>query len=130
MTQQENLSPQSGKPSNSTGFGSGIREDVLHRDPLLDCLVELTRIHGRPSTRAALTAGLPLPADGLTPSLFARAAAHAGFSAKVVRRELFKIDAALMPVILLLKDNEACLLQGWSSDGARAQERGAGNRRD
>lgn len=121
MTQQENLTPQTDKPSNSTGFGSGIREDILHRDPLLDCLVELTRIHGRPSTRAALTAGLPLPAAGLTPSLFARAAAHAGFSAKVVRRELLKIDAALMPVILLLKNNEACLLQGWSSDGERAQ---------
>jgi ATP-binding cassette subfamily C protein LapB len=121
MTQQDNQSPQSGKPSNSTGFGSGIREDLLHRDPLLDCLVELTRIHSRPSTRAALTAGLPLPAAGLTPSLFARAAAHAGFSAKVVRRELGKIDAALMPVILLLKDNEACLLQGWSDDGELAQ---------
>ena len=36
----------------------GVREDILHLDPLLDCLVELTRIHGRPSTRAALVAGL------------------------------------------------------------------------
>ena len=36
----------------------GVREDLLHHDPLLDCLVELTRIHGRPSTHAALTAGL------------------------------------------------------------------------
>ena len=99
----------------------GIREDLLHRDPLLDCLVELTRIHGRPSTRAALTAGLPLLPEGLTPSLFARAAAHAGFSAKVVKRELLKIDEALFPVILLLRNNEACLLQGWSEDRLQAQ---------
>lgn len=102
-------------------FGTGMREDLLHRDPLLDCLVELTRIHGRPSTRAALSAGLPLLAGGLTPSLFARAAAHAGFSAKVVRRTLDKIDRATFPVILLLKDNEACLLQSWSDDGETAQ---------
>ena len=39
---------------------AGGREDLLHHDPLLDCLVELTRIHGRPSTRAALISGLPL----------------------------------------------------------------------
>ncbi|MBS1131347.1 MAG: transporter, transrane region:ABC transporter related protein, partial [Proteobacteria bacterium] len=39
--------------SGSVGVGvSGVREDILHHDPLLDCLVELTRIHGRPSTRA------------------------------------------------------------------------------
>ncbi len=122
MTEQISAS---GKPAESprpvSGFGTGIREDLLHRDPLLDCLVELTRIHGRPSTRAALSAGLPLPAEGLTPSLFARAAAHAGFSAKVVRRDLDKIDTSLFPVILLLKNNEACLLQKWSDDGASAQ---------
>lgn len=119
MTKQENFSDINADSLSSVGgFGTGIREDLLHRDPLLDCLVELTRIHGRPSTRAALVAGLPLPAEGLTPSLFARAAAHAGFSAKVVRRDLEKIDTALFPVILLLKNNEACLLQKWAEDGS------------
>lgn len=119
MTKQQNFSDiNADSPSSVSGFGTGIREDLLHRDPLLDCLVELTRIHGRPSTRAALVAGLPLPAEGLTPSLFARAAAHAGFSAKVVRRDLEKIDTALFPVILLLKNNEACLLQKWAEDGS------------
>ena len=48
----------------------GAREDLLHHDPLLDCLVELTRIHGRPSTRAALISGLPLEKGSLTPGLF------------------------------------------------------------
>jgi ATP-binding cassette subfamily C protein LapB len=91
-----------------------LPEDQLHTDPLLDCLVELTRIYGRPSTRAALSAGLPLSAQGLTPSLFARAASHAGFSAKVVRRALDKIDMALLPAILLLNDNQACVLLSWN----------------
>lgn len=100
-------------------FSQGLREDQLHHDPLLDCLVELTRIHGRPSTHAALSAGLPLGKEGLTPSLFARAAAHAGFSSKVVRRSLQKIDTALLPVILLLQNNEACLLLGWEGENAR-----------
>lgn len=122
MTQQIHpLASASAERKTASGFGTGLREDLLHRDPLLDCLVELTRIHGRPSTRAALSAGLPLSKEGLTPSLFARAAAHAGFSSKVVRRALDKIDAALLPVILLLENNEACLLQGWSEDGTSAQ---------
>jgi len=102
-------------------IGHGLREDQLHHDPLLDCLVELTRIHGRPSTRAALCAGLPLSKEGLTPSLFSRAASRAGFSSKVVRRALDKIDAALLPVILLLQNNEACLLLGWEEGNATAR---------
>jgi ATP-binding cassette subfamily C protein LapB len=102
-----------------SGFDKNLPEDQLHTDPLLDCLVELTRIHGRPSTRAALSAGLPLQKQGLTPSLFARAAAHAGFSSKVVRRSLNKIDNALLPAILLLRNDEACILLGWEDGKAR-----------
>ena len=101
--------------------GFALREDLLHHDPLLACLVELTHLHGRPSTRAALSAGLPLENGSLTPSLFARAAARAGLSSKIVRRALPDIDQALLPVILLLKGDEACVLLGWSADGANAR---------
>ncbi|MBK7017622.1 MAG: type I secretion system permease/ATPase [Sulfuritalea sp.] len=99
----------------------GVREDVLHHDPLLDCLVELTRIHGRPSTHAALSAGLPLTQSGLTPSLFVRAAQRAGFASKLVRRSLGAIDDTLLPVILLLGANEACILLGWNEDRSAAR---------
>jgi ATP-binding cassette subfamily C protein LapB len=98
-----------------------LRENELHHDPLLDCLVELTRLHGRPSTRAALSAGLPLEEGRLAPSQFARAAARAGLSARIVRRALDDIDAALLPAILLLKGDQACVLLGWSGDGERAR---------
>ena len=107
-------------PKASLHLGEALPEDQLHHDPLLDCLVELTRIHGRPSTRAALSAGLPLPRIGLTPSLFHRAAARAGFASKVVRRPLEKIEPALLPAILLLEGNQACLLMGWQGEGEGA----------
>ncbi len=108
--------------SGTTEIGkSGVREDLLHHDPLLDCLVELTRIHGRPSTRAALTAGLPLENGSLTPSLFARAASRAGLSAKLVRRPLERIDPALLPAVLLLDGEEACVLLGWDEAGENAR---------
>jgi ATP-binding cassette subfamily C protein LapB len=106
----------------SGGLGiTGVREDILHHDPLLDCLVELTRIHGRPSTRAALVAGLPLEKGALSPSLFGRAAGRAGLSAKVVRRPLARIDDLLLPAVLLLADEEACVLLGWDEAGQRAR---------
>lgn len=98
-----------------------LREDVLHCDPLLDCLVEVSRILGRPSTRAAFVAGLPVDKGGLTPALFARAASRAGLASRVVRRELGQIDAAaLLPVILLLKGNQACVLLNWDASGQEA----------
>ena len=97
-------------------FTADLREDLLHHDPLLGCLVELTRLHGRPSTRAALSAGLPLEGGCLTPSLFARAAARAGLSSRIVRRRLDDIDSVLLPVILLLKGDQACVLIGWNAE--------------
>jgi ATP-binding cassette subfamily C protein LapB len=97
-----------------------LRADVLYHDPLLDCLVELTQLLGRPSTRAALSAGLPLENGCLTPSLFARAADRAGLTSRIVRCALGEIDAALLPVILLLEDNQACILLGWSKSGNSA----------
>ena len=100
-----------------SNFTADLREDLLHHDPLLACLVEITRLHGRPSTRAALSAGLPLEHGLLTPSLFGRAAMRAGLSSKIVRRALDDVDQALLPVILLLKGDQACVLLGWNGDG-------------
>lgn len=99
----------------------GLREDLLLHDPLLDSLLEVARMHGRPSTRAALSAGLPLQNGRLTPSLVARAANRAGLNCRTVRRELDKIDAVQLPVILLLKGNEACVLVKWEEPGKQAQ---------
>ena len=81
-----------------------------HLDPLLDCLVEITRIYERPTTRSALVSGLPIDKSGLTPSLFNRAAARAGLASKVVKIELAKVHDSLLPAVLLLRDNHACVL--------------------
>jgi ATP-binding cassette subfamily C protein LapB len=86
-------------------------------DPLLDCLLELTRLYGRPQHPAFLCAGLPLGAHGLTPGLFARAAKRGGFASKLIRRSLREIDLMLLPMVLLLNENQACLLLGWHDNG-------------
>ena len=112
MTTNESAVKVSGQPGGRPA-AIDLREDELHHDPLLDCLVELTRLHGRPSTRAALSAGLPLEGGRLAPSQFARAAARAGLSSRIVRRALNDIDAALLPAVLLLHGEQACVLIGW-----------------
>jgi ATP-binding cassette subfamily C protein LapB len=121
--QGDTVAPGVTESSGADGKGFGLgehREDLLHHDPLLDCLVELSRIHGRPNTRASLSAGLPVAKSGLTPALLPRAAARAGLTSKAVRRAADKIDSALLPAILLLRDNQACLLLEWSSDRSSA----------
>lgn len=83
-------------------------------DALLECLIAVVRAHGRTLTREAALAGLPMDsAQGLTPSLFARAAKRAGLACRVVKEPLEAVNELLLPAVLLLKDDKACLLLGW-----------------
>lgn len=91
--------------------------NATHDDPLLICLVELTKFHGRPMTAQALSNGLPLVDQRLTPSLLARAASRAQCTTRIVRRGLQKLPPGLLPVIVLLKGNRACLLMQSLPDG-------------
>lgn len=88
-----------------------------HDDPLLNCLVLLTRMQNKLFSADTLTAGLPLVESRLTPDLFIRAAARAGLSAQVVKRSLDKISNLVLPAVLLLKDQQACVLVQKGEDG-------------
>jgi ATP-binding cassette subfamily C protein LapB len=105
----------------AAGAAARLREDLIHPDPLLDCLIAICRLHGVGASRASLSAGLPLVAGRLTLELAERAAARAGMSARLQRLALKAIDPATLPAVLILQDNRACVLQGWSADGSQAQ---------
>ncbi|NLC37073.1 MAG: type I secretion system permease/ATPase, partial [Alcaligenaceae bacterium] len=83
---------------------------LTHDDPLVACLVEISRLHGHPVTAQALTNGLPLANDRLTLSLLSRAAARAHCSARLLRRKLSDLPAAALPAMLILKNRRACVL--------------------
>ncbi len=89
-------------------------------DPLLDCLVTLTKLDHHPFSADALKAGLPLVKQRLTPELFDRAANRAGFKSTIVERKLRKIPSIVLPVILLLKNNQACVLESVDHDNHTA----------
>ena len=96
----------------------GASMDDPHRpDALLECLLVVARAHGASLTRDAATAGLPLREHRLTPSLFERAARRAGLASRLSRRPLDRLNEDLFPVVLLLKDEQACVLLGWTEQG-------------
>lgn len=88
-------------------------------DPLLSSLIEIARFHGRGMTPEGFLAGLPLEDGRLTPSIFRRAAAHAGLASRISRRALEGIREELLPVILLLKGSDSCVLMGWNEDRSK-----------
>src|SRR5690606_34209855 len=88
-------------------------------EPLVECLLLVARAHQITCTRESLFAGLPLAPAGLTPSLFSRPAKRAGLTSKWVARALPQLNAALFPAILLLKDNQACVLLELGETSAR-----------
>ena len=98
-------------------------DDKLRSDPLLLCLVALTKLDKNPASAEALVEGLPFdPTDDKkrlfslksSKSNFSRAASRAGFNSTLQQRPLTSIPSVVLPAILLLKGDSACVLQAIS----------------
>lgn len=94
-------------------------------EPLLQCLVLFTQLYHKPFTADALISGLPLDpkVDGAhlytlrdSKSLFSRAASRAGLNSTLINRKLSDISALQLPMIVLLKNSNACILVSISDD--------------
>lgn len=80
-------------------------------DPLVDCLTILAGHYGRRTSRNALTTGLPIPKQGITPLLFLRAAERADLNAVLTERPLQALAISPnLPCILVLENKQACIL--------------------
>ena len=93
---------------------------VAANDELLACLLIVARTHGESATRDALMAGLPAENARLTPGLFARAARRAHLSSNLVRTPVAQLKSALLPAIVLLKGERACVVLGFNEDRSQA----------
>ncbi len=92
-------------------------ETKIPFDPLMDSLIILTKHYDHPFSAHVLSAGLPLVNNRLTPELFSRAAERADLSAKVIKTPIKNINKKQLPVILLLKNQQACIVTEISDDG-------------
>jgi ATP-binding cassette subfamily C protein LapB len=81
-------------------------------------MTEAMRRHGIDVAEEVLTGGLALPADGrITPDLAVFAADRKGVPAKLERRRIRDIDDSELPVVLLLKGRDTCVLIARGKDG-------------
>lgn len=102
---QEEKSAQDGDPWPLQADRMAIRL------PLVDCLRMMAGHFGRRTSNAALTSGLPIPKNGITPSLFIRAAERADMQAHLAERSLESLAIAPnLPCILTLEEGQACIL--------------------
>lgn len=107
-----------------------IKHDII-KDPLLKCLVILTKLHNNPYSAEALTAGLPIEKGfastelfsikGDSKSLFSRVAKRAGFASKLAKKELKHISPLVLPCILILKGQSACILESLDIKNNKAK---------
>ncbi len=80
-------------------------------DPLVACLAFLSARYGRAKSVEALTAGLAYDEKGMGPDLFCEAAERLGLKAQIVKRaRVKKIAAVVLPAVLILDDEQVCVL--------------------
>ncbi len=79
-------------------------------DPLLSCLAFIAKLKGCPVSKDAIRANVPLTGDRFTPDMFVQAAEIMGFSAVHKEEPLDQIPPLTLPVVLLLKNDKACVL--------------------
>jgi ATP-binding cassette subfamily C protein LapB len=104
--------------------------DNLRMDALLDCLVLFTKLYHKPYSAEALTAGLPIEPGQDAPELFSinnakglfsRAAERAGLKSSLVKRPISQISPLQLPMIVLLSNQGACILDRFSEDKSQVK---------
>jgi ATP-binding cassette subfamily C protein LapB len=80
------------------------------QDPLLSCLVLLTRYFNNPFSPQSLIARLPLQDNKLSVDLFERAANRASIKTNLIDFNLEHAHEDILPLVLLMKDGGAYLL--------------------
>jgi len=85
-------------------------------DPLTDSILFLAAHHGRPLSREALLASLPITNGKLAIGLYERAARRAGLEIEVVERKIRDIPALVLPAVLIMKDGTTRVLRQANRD--------------
>jgi ATP-binding cassette subfamily C protein LapB len=102
----------------------------IKQDSILNALVLYTKIFHKPFSAEALMAGLPvhnfqatqeLFSVGKSKSLFSRAAARAGLKSTLIERPISNILQLQLPMILLLSNDNTCILERFSDDRKQAK---------
>jgi len=100
------------------------------KDSLLESLVLYTKLFHKPFSAESLLSGLPTDANltnqslfskTSSKSLFSRAAKRAGLKTSLIERPIKDILSLQLPIILLLSNENSCILESFSDDKKRAK---------
>lgn len=106
------MTEKSAPPEERDAVSSGSAKETNGSEggDLAFCLLKISQIHGLFVSLERLLSGLPLKNDILVPSCFERAAAKAGMTSRITHAPLGKLNTALLPLVLVLSENRACVL--------------------
>jgi len=99
----------------------------INKDSLLEIFVLYTKLFYKPFTKEALLSGLPINASqklfskNSAKSLFSRVAARAGLKSTLIERSIEDMLSLHLPVILLLSNENVCILEEFNKDKTRAK---------
>ena len=103
---------------------------MMSFDSVLKALIIYTKLYHKPFSKEALIYGLPFE-NGIKENelfsieeiknLMSRASKRAGLKSTIIKKELSKISTLFLPMILLLKNKEACILEDISSDNKKVK---------
>lgn len=102
----------------------------VRMDSLLECLTIFTKRYYKAFSAESMIAGLPVKPGEPSPELFSihsskglfsRAAKQAGLESSLFRRPLSQISPLQLPVILVLANQGACILESFSKNRQEAR---------
>ena len=100
---------------------------TVPEDTLLDVFILFTKLFHKPYTKEALLSGLPIHENqklfskGSPKSLFSRVAARAGLKTTLIKRPIKEILSLHLPMILLLSNENVCILEQFNEDRTEAK---------
>lgn len=106
-----------------------VKSDNQNVNSLVSALALFTKLYHKPHSVDSLTYGLPLD-DGNSSELFSiknskslmsRAAKRAGLHSSLVQKNIKDISQLFLPMIILLKNRDACILEAFSKDRKQAK---------
>ncbi len=100
--------------------GDLLAQSKEHFVGLMECLLLVSRLEGRPASVAAASAGLPLEDGKLKSDHLVRAANRIGLAAMPMRRKLREIPQGVLPAIIALQGERYAVITDIDTDAGYA----------
>uniref|UniRef100_A0A486XP78 Type I secretion system ATPase, LssB family LapB n=1 Tax=Rheinheimera sp. BAL341 TaxID=1708203 RepID=A0A486XP78_9GAMM len=93
----------------------------LNAGPLFDSFLYICKHHKHDVSPTSLLSGLPLTDSVVSPNVLSRLARRAGMASKLLNRSIADFNPALFPAVLLLRDNNACIVHAVDQEKKTVQ---------